>query len=353
MGGIVAADTLLSILDDEPIKKPVTSPASPSSSGKTGGGSLDPRKNKESPSSSSSSSYFPKVHDDVLSDERILFPAIIGICAFDTPYLGLSRSMFANSAQNNFRQASDAFSTVSSIAKTLGLFQAQEAPAASLATSSSGAQAAALPSAGQAASSGWGWGKLAMVAAAATTVSAGAGAAVYWNRTNITQGFSWVTSHLSFVGVLFRPDELKARVMRVSAVPDVGVTNFYTVLGKGTKAAATPGGRALEVGGGGLRTFCSLPPRPSDGPSSPSSSKAKPASPGASSVDSRGAADIDVGNRDLRTWWFAQLNDKAPDEVTAHMYMFNQSTNPGYKDLLDAARKQVMIWSINWYDAGV
>ncbi|KAK6348899.1 hypothetical protein TWF730_009662 [Orbilia blumenaviensis] len=275
--------------------------------------------------------------------------------------------MFANSAENNFRVASDAFTTVSSIAKTLGFFGSQEAaPAASVATSSSGAQAAALPAAGQAASSGggWGWGKLALAAAAATTVTAGAGTAVYMNRSNITQGFSWVTSHLEFVGVLFNSDELKARIMRASSVPGVGIANFYTVLGKGAKSASTPQGKTLEVGGGGLRTFCSLPPKPRNrsvstptSPTSPSSSSSSgnkaPAPPGsaAASSDNRGTADIDVGDRDLRTWWFTQLNDKAADEVNAHMYMFTAATNPAYKDMLDGAGRQVMRWAINWYDS--
>ncbi|KAK6350202.1 hypothetical protein TWF696_006441 [Orbilia brochopaga] len=359
MGGIVAADTLLSILDDEPIKKPAASsssgPSSPSSSSSKKTGSLDPRKRQDERSSSA------KMYDDV-ADERILFPAIIGICAFDTPYLGLSPSMFANSAENNFRQASDAFTTVSGIAKSLGLFGTQE-PAA-MATASSGAPAAALPSAEQAAasSSGWGWGKLAMVAGAAATVSTGAAAAMYWNRTNITEGFNWVTSHLEFVGVLFKPDSLKTRVMRASAVSGVGIANFYTVLGKGTKSAATPGGKMVEVGGGGLRTFCSLPPKPrrTSTPASPSSSSSKgkstnttgePSSPSSPTSDKGTAAGIDVGGRDIRSWWHSALNDKAPDEVTAHTYMFRATTNPGYNDLLNKAGKQVMRWTINWYDA--
>ncbi|KAK6508212.1 hypothetical protein TWF506_010311 [Arthrobotrys conoides] len=364
MGGIVAADTLLAILDDEPIRKKPTSPSSSSPSSRSS--SLDPRKRRDSSSKASSSSG--KKHA-VLNDERMMFPAIVGICAFDTPYLGLSPSMFANSAENNFRVASDAFTTVSSIAKTLGFFGSQEAaPAASVATSSSGAQAAALPAAGQAASTGggggWGWGKLALAAAAATTVTAGAGTAVYMNRSNITQGFSWVTSHLEFVGALFNSDELKARVMRASSVPGVGIANFYTVLGKGAKSASTTQGKTVEVGGGGLRTFCSLPPKPRSGststptspssPSSPPSPKGKapaPAGSAAASSDNRGTADIDVGNRDLRTWWFTQLNDKAADEVNAHMYMFTQATNPAYKQMLDGAGKQVMRWCINWYDS--
>ncbi|KAK6333449.1 hypothetical protein TWF718_011259 [Orbilia javanica] len=389
MGGIVAADTLLSILDDEPIRKKPTSPSSSSSSSRSG--SLEVKKRRDSSSkpsssrvsssktslskelslktsSSKTSSSSGKRHDDVLNDERMMFPAIIGICAFDTPYLGLSPSMFTNSAESNIRAASDTFTTVSSIAKTLGFFGSQEAaPAAPVATSSSGAQAAALPAAGQAASSGggWGWGKLALAAAAATTVTAGAGTAVYMNRSNITQGFGWVTSHLEFVGVLFNNEELKSRVIRASSVPGVGIANFYTLLGKGAKPVSTTQGKTVEVGGGGVRTFCSLPPKPRSGstatstptptsPSPPESSKGKASAPSgsaAASFDNMGAPDIDIGNRDWRTWWHPQLNEKATDEANAHMYMFKQATNPAYKEMLDGAGKQVMRWSINWYDS--
>ncbi|KAK6512106.1 hypothetical protein TWF481_001001 [Arthrobotrys musiformis] len=456
MGGIVAADTLLSILDDEPIRKKPTSPASSSSSSSPTSPpsrslSLDPRKRRDSTSASKpplsrSSTAESKIRDstsaskpplsrsstaesrsrtsesrsrtsesrtrtsesrtrtsesrtrtsesrsrtsesrsrtsesrtrtseprarassskpsssrrhDVLNDERMMFPAIIGICAFDTPYLGLSPSMFANSAESNFRAASDAFTTVSSIAKTLGFFGSQETPAQ--ATSSSGSRAAALPEATSSGGGGWGWGKLALAAAAATTVTAGAGTAVYMNRSNITQGFSWVTSHLEFVGVLFKPEELKTRVARTSSVPGVGIANFYTVLGKGAKAVSNTQGKTVEVGGGGLRTFCSLPPKPrskstsSTSPTSPISPGGKapaPAGSAAASSDNRAAADIDVGGQDWRTWWFTQLNDKASDEVNAHMYMFKMATNPAYSDMVDGAGKQIMRWSINWYDS--
>ena len=70
MGGIVAADTLLSILDDEPIPHPSRS----ADDDPKRSGSLDPRKNE---------------NDEELDipDDTIIFPAIVGICAFDTPYL--------------------------------------------------------------------------------------------------------------------------------------------------------------------------------------------------------------------------------------------------------------------------
>lgn len=273
---------------------------------------------------------------------------------------GLAPSMFANTAENNIRAASDAFSTVTSVAKSFGFFAQNNTAGAAVATSSTGAPAAALPEAAAAAASsgggGWGWGKLAVVAGAATAVSAGATAA-YWNRSNITEGFSWVTSHLEFVSVLMKGSDLKSRVMRVSAVPGVGIANFYTVLGKNAKPVSTPGGKVIEVGGGGLRTFCSLPPKPqkTDSPapglSSPQSAKG---SSGSSSPppDQRGATDIDVGTRDLRSWWHVQRNDMAVDEVNAHMYMFKRETNPAYKEMVDGARKEIMKWVINWYDYG-
>ncbi|KAF3930550.1 hypothetical protein ABW19_dt0202836 [Dactylella cylindrospora] len=255
--------------------------------------------------------------------------------------------MFAHSAESNIRAASTAFSTV---AKTFGWFQ--ESTPATLATSSSGAPAAALPAA-QAApqSGGWGWaGKLAMAAGVAATVSAGATAA-YYNRDNITQGYSWVTSHLQFVGVLFKNEDLKTRVTRACSVPGVGIANFYTVLGEAAKPSQSASGKPMEVGGQGLRTFCSLPPKPANAASS--SAPSSPSRSGAASPDQRAAADIDLGSKDMRGWWHAQLNDMATDEVNAHMFMFGQKTNSGYKEMMDGTRKQIMKWAINWYDSRV
>ena len=76
MGGILAADTLLAIVDDEPVMNPSGSANTHESRRhpKETAASLDPRKNDEEASLE-------------LPDDPIIFPAIVGICAFDTPYL--------------------------------------------------------------------------------------------------------------------------------------------------------------------------------------------------------------------------------------------------------------------------
>jgi hypothetical protein len=119
---------------------------------------------------------------------------------------------------------------------------------------------------------GWGkWGKLAVIGGAA--VLAAGGTAAYVKRREIGEGVGWATSHLAFVGCLMRPEELRMRVAEVegvSAGAEVGWVNLYTKLGRG----ADPG-----TGAGG-RTFCNLP----------------------------------KGGK-----WREELNDKASDEVAAHM----------------------------------
>jgi len=331
MGGIVAADTLLSILDDEPIS--------------TGSEFMDVDKEDESTTSKDprlqkQDSTENGKENKKKKEDGFIFPAISGIIAFDTPYIGLAPSMFANSADSNFRAASDAFTQVSGIATALGIFgTASTAVNTTPAKSSSGKPAAALP-APPSTASGWQWGKIAAYAGAASTVAAGATAA-YLKRTEITEGFSWVSSHLEFVSVLMKINDLKLRMIRVSNVNGVGIANFYTLLGKGATPATTAGGKILTVGGEGVRTFCSLP----------QVVKTAPGGKEAIKDANRGTTDVDFGQQDMRKWWHAALNDKAADEVHAHVGMFHPSTNTGYKELVNEARLKILDWTMSWCDA--
>lgn len=198
----------------------------------------------------------------------------------DTPYLGISPGVLAYGAEAHYQAASSTLAQLSG----LGMFGggAAAAGAASGAKSPTTRSAYALrePAAegtakgkkDEAPASGWGnWGKLAVIGGAA--VLAAGGAAAYAKRREIGEGVNWATSHLAFVGCLMRPEELRARVAGVegvSAGAEVGWVNLYTKLGRG----AEPGTGAVG------RTFCNLP----------------------------------KGGK-----WKDELNDKARDEVTAHM----------------------------------
>ncbi|KAG4221573.1 hypothetical protein PC116_g29951, partial [Phytophthora cactorum] len=171
---------------------------------------------------------------------------------------------------------------------------------------------------------GWGSGQIAMVAGAAGALAAG-GAAAYMNREHLTSGWTWVSSHLEFVGCLARGTELRerlAKMVKLDRQMGVGFANLYTRLGKAASA------KEVSMVGtvvGNDRTFCNLP------------------------------------EKDKRTTglWMEAINDKSKDEIGAHMgilvltytAMFEPKDNPGYRKLSEDAKNLIVRWSKNeWYE---
>ncbi|KAL8971319.1 MAG: hypothetical protein Q9183_001106, partial [Haloplaca sp. 2 TL-2023] len=284
MGGIVAAETLLQIVSDEPITpmKPGSDP-SPSSAAHT-------------TLSSTSTSASPFNNTEEIGNEvplnTFMFPYIQGILAFDTPYLGLSPSLIAHGAESHYRSASSAYSAISDLAGAFGYgASTSNAPPNPKQPPSKGLPAgpehakdvlsASMTASNDDAAATPTWqrlGRYAMFAGAAGAVAAG-GAAAYFKADALSSGWNWVGSHLEFVGCLVRGEELKNRVERIMALEHeqgVGFANLYTVLGKGAENGSKEG----EV-----RTFCNVP-------------KTKRLKEG---------------------YWFAEVNEKAREETGAHM----------------------------------
>jgi hypothetical protein len=220
MGGIVAADTVLSITSEHPI-------------------------------------------DAVDSTEPILsssmFPYIQGVLAFDTPYLGISPGVVAHGAEGHYKAATSAFTQLSGLTGAVwgGKVATEEskdmkekAPEATLPPASEAN--ASLPS--------WQrWGKVALYAGAGAALAAG-GTAAWLNRDQITEGWSWVGSHLEFVGCLMKGEELRKRVAGMGTLNKelkVGFGNLYTTLGK--KARSKADGSMVGSVIGNQRPFCNLP----------------------------------------------------------------------------------------------
>jgi hypothetical protein len=130
-----------------------------------------------------------------------------------------------------------------------------------------------------------------MYGAAASAVAAG-GAAAWMNREHISVGWSWVSSHLEFVGCLARPEALKQRVaymVKLSSELNIGHANVYTRLGKAAESKeVSMVGTVL----GKDRTFCVVPSKQPSGK------------------------------------WIDNINDTAKDEVTAHISMFDSILPP-------------------------
>lgn len=282
MGGIVAADTLLAITGDRVIEAGV--------------------KNDDKAESETSG---------------FMFPYIQGVLAFDTPYLGISPGVVAHGAEGHYNTANNVMSQLSGIS---GMFwggaaaKAGEDVAKREVEESKTKKPVAAIEAPPANVPAWQkWGKIAMYAGAATAVAVGAGAA-YTKRNEITEGWTWIGSHLEFVGCLMRGEELKKRVaavIRTHNAKDVGFVNLYTRLGQ---QAQNKDGSMVGSVIGNTRTFCNLP---------------------------KGEA---------KAFFEEAINDAARDEISAHMMMFYPKDNPGFYRLGELARDHVVRWTSNdWY----
>lgn len=257
MGGIVAAETVIALANDQPIRH-----------GDDGGGAGEEGLN------------------------GMMFPFIQGVLAFDTPYLGIAPGVVAHGAESHYNNAAAALAQLSGLSTVLWgsgskdqSSPSKKQPVAALPAPESDKPKNDKPNAPK--GGGWGsWGKIAVLAGAAGAVAA-SGAAAYMNREQITTGWSWVSSHLEFVGCLARGEELKERVrtmVRLNQELDIGFANLYTRLGK----AAAP--KQISMVGtilGNQRTFCNLP--------------------------SKLAAGV----------WKEAINDAATDEPGAHMSTCN------------------------------
>lgn len=301
MGGIVAADTLLALTSDRPID------AVPPSD--------DPRK-------------APPINPS-------MFPYIQGVLAFDTPYLGISPGVVAHGAEGHYNTATEALSVLSGL--TGGFWGGKAAADADTKNVKEKKEPVAAlpapPTASEAVPAWQRWGKIAALAGAGAAVAAGGGIA-YLKREQITEGWSWVGSHLEFVGCLMRAEDLKKRMANVLVVNKelgVGYANLYTRLGK--KALSKETGSLVGSVIGNQRTFCNLPKN-------------------------------DLAGKDR---WKEAINDNASDEVLAHMCkwyyrdakvvltcildMFFPKNNPGYYALSEEAKALIMEWVAGeWYE---
>jgi len=292
MGGIVAAEMVLSIMQDKPIG----------------------------------------AHHASADARTFMFPYIQAVLAFDTPYLGIAPGVVAHGAEGQWNQASAAYNAYSTVAKTFGWGSgASKAGAGAAAASSSapkmltGAGAAAAASAAASSADAdvatgpaWQrWGKYAVFAGAAGAVAAG-GAAAWMNRESLGEGWRWAGSHLEFVGCLARADELRRRlaaVARLRGEVGLGFADVYTCLGRAVDGQSQWFSGTL----GDQRTFCALP----------------------------------VENSELRKLFIPAANDKATAEFWAHMSMFKAGDNPGYHHLVETARNLIVDWTQHaWYEDG-
>ncbi|KAJ5491116.1 hypothetical protein N7539_002683 [Penicillium diatomitis] len=307
MGGIVAAETLLLLASEQPIPSATSSSLSP---GEAEG---------ETP---------------IIEPGTFMFPHVQGVLAFDTPFLGIAPGVVSYGAEGHYRNATTAYNTFTEVA---GLFGYGKGSSSSAGSMPQNAAPKALPASADAAEGpSWQrWGKYAMFAGAAGAVAAGGAAALYSQRQNLTAGFTWVSSHLEFVGCLARPSDLKQRLeglVRVQEDRGIKSVNFFTCLGQGAGnlVAEKQTGRtsfSQKIIRSKNRTFCLLPEEVEygDGSTTPSRTGLQ---------------------------WSKAVNNQASDEVQAHVSMFLPKDNPAFLDLLsEACRNLVSFIDRGWYDS--
>ena len=317
MGGIVAAEALLMLANEQPI------PASAAQA------DINAPKESSNVATNSSSDKPQTAPEPDLPATELMFPHVQGMLAFDTPYLGLAPEMIAHGLEGGHKFASSAYNTYNEVASIFGWGGSMDA--STTATAASKAPVGALPPAptastvDAAAAPKWSsWGKYAMFAGAAGAVAAGGAAALYSQREKLSAGWAWAGSHLLFVGDLAKAERLRQRVDKVNrlcTVRGIGAANMYTNLGRG----AREGYGLTETLSGRDRTFCNLPP--------------------AVKENRDGSKQ---GKSGLK--WVKAINEKAKDETSAHMSMFYPKDNPGFYSLGEEAKEMITLWvDDSWY----
>jgi hypothetical protein len=251
---------------------------------------------------------------------KLMFPLIQGLMAFDTPYNGLSRSMFAYGAFSQYQNLSSMWNIGASVGSLLS-------GGGSVVASSQG------PS----------WKRWQLLASRTGTYSAiiAGGVAAYTNRAEIAQslsrfkkgsiseswskvnsenlyegisrvptyvsrnsigeGFAWIAGHLKFVGALMKQAQLKMRLERLSRLKGIGVINIYTSLGEN---GYWTGGYFVPK-----RAFCAIP---------------------------TGAEESKIFRE--------QPNTQASDELAAHCSIFRPDKNPKYEEMAKSSRDMILEW---------
>lgn len=142
--------------------------------------------------------------------EAPLWPKIIAVIAFDTPYMGLHPFVFKNSATKAAEYANSARNLLGAFA---GLGAAKPATTELGSTAPVAPIAAPPPPAAEKKNNtGWAkWGPAAIGFGGALLAGAAAGTA-YYKRDDITTGYGWATDHMKYVGVLWDEEAMKKRV---------------------------------------------------------------------------------------------------------------------------------------------
>lgn len=303
MGGIVGSETIILLATEQPIQPSSSATSSDRPSGTTEGRRL-------------------------VEPGSFMFPHIQGLLAFDTPFLGIAPGAVSYSAEGQYKTV---VNTLSDVAGVFGFRRGSNTDShnTAQATQSNKRETVSLtdfaaPSTDVAATPSWQrWGRYAMFAGAIGAAAAGGAAAIYQQRQNITGGWNWISSHLEFVGCLGRPKEQLQRLELLTKIRrerGISCTNFYTCLGEGAQALMEKTRTGETSFSEGIirsknRTFCSLP----------------------QDIDDTADGRVKPSSKHRGLSWVKAVNNKAPDEIKAHITMFQLKQNPGFHAIIHGA----------------
>ncbi|ODN79712.1 hypothetical protein L202_03636 [Cryptococcus amylolentus CBS 6039] len=256
-------------------------------------------------------------------EEDPMWPKVVGILAFDTPYLGLHPHTFKHHISqaatyfDHARSIASAATMLSPVASSLGWNMFGKKSDAS--ANSSNAQASSSKgksrsttvtetseqSAEKSAASNTFWSGLSQVSSGkkmyglgAAALGAAAMGAAYYRREDFVTGWKWGYEHMTFVKNLWDSEGMTTRLEAVDGlIKERGLlfSNYYSHL------PPNPPDHLVA------RTFSILPPT----------------------------------NHPLYPYFRPASNTLAKDEVSAHMGMFNPKTNDGFYDLGLAVVKEI------------
>lgn len=356
MGGIVAAETLLSIAKDEPLPIPRSFDTADSTNSTTTDDTNGKRATNlpvDEPDQKPSSGPPPE-------QTKLFFPYVKAVLAFDTPYLGISPGVLAHGAEEQINHASTAYKAFDAATQLFGWGSPRSASPQPIANASS----RGLPAPEDASGSGRNWGKYAMYGGAAAAVAGAAGAAyLSWNQIN--QGLAWASSHLEFVGCLGRGAELQKRVedvVELTKTHNIGFADFYTALSEEVSRKTANAGAIV----GQERTFCVVPndARRNESPTgtkrnAPSAETPQPKRRRTKSEQDM-EREMEEGEKvkeyaeDMsknKGTWVKCVNPFVGDELRAHTSMFEAKRNPDYHRMLPRARDYIVDWvDQSWYE---
>ena len=160
---------------------------------------------------------------------------------------------------------------------------------------------------------GWGsWAGPAFAIGGALVAGAVAGGA-YYNRDNLSQGFTWATDHMKFVGSLWDEPGLQQRMD--------DLLQYDKELGIVFRTSVCSVPRQDAIADGSARFYAFLPPQPPN------------------HLTSRTFVVLPKYTSPAKALFTPAANSLAPDEIQAHRGMFSPTANDGYYQLgLAAAR---------------